>query len=228
MANSGLSTGCIVGGIIGGFFVLAAIVLVAVVGVGYFTMQRQGPPAINNAPVTGTPVTASSDDGAAQPDPSPAQQAAIADGKPLSWDEQGLSWTVPSNWSKQQETKELFSAKSPGSFDAGWVTVSISIIPEAVPTDISLNAMYQAAQENVKQGKYTSARWLELDGIKGVQFVEAPPDDPTTVQRVQWQAYRTYNGQKQLINLMVHSSGKGFPTHSDTLYGVFYSTKLAK
>ena len=122
----------------------------------------------------------------------------------------------------------MFSYKSPGTWDAGWITVSISVLPDSIPTDVSLNAMHQAALDQQKLGKYTEVRWLVLDGVRGVQFLEKSPDDSSDVQRLQWQAYRSYNGQKQLINLMVHSSGKGFPTHVDALYGILYSTKLTK
>ena len=55
------------------------------------------------------------------------------------------------------------------------------------PTDISIDAMYKAAVDQQKLGKYEMARWLELDGIKGVQFVEAAPEDSGDVRRIQWQ-----------------------------------------
>lgn len=139
-----------------------------------------------------------------------------------------MSWTLPKGWSKQNVAPEMFLYKSPGSFDAGWINVSISLLPDSFPADTSINAMHQAALDKQKLGEYTEVRWLVLDGVRGVQFREKSPDDPSDVQRIQWQAYRKFNGQTQLVNLMVHSSGKGFPTHVDALYGILYSTKVMK
>jgi hypothetical protein len=30
----------------------------------------------------------------------------------------------------------------------------------------------------------------------------------------------------QMVNLMLSSSGKGFPQHEDAMYGILYSTKI--
>lgn len=232
MESSGKkSTGCIIASIVGAFFVAAAVILLAIFGFGYFA-YRGGPTAINNTPVTGASPTPGSKSAPVaegeSPSPTAEQRAAVAGGSEVTWEGQGITWTVPSDWSKQTSTAEMFSYKSPGSWDAGWLNVSISPLPDSIPTDVSLNAMHQAALDQQKLGKYTEVRWLVLDGVRGVQFREKSPEDSSDVQRIQWQAYRNYNGQKQLINLMVHSSGKGFPTHVDALYGILYSTKLVK
>ncbi|MBK6428162.1 MAG: hypothetical protein IPF82_18845 [Blastocatellia bacterium] len=228
------STGCIIAAVVGGFFVVAAVLLVVLFGFGYYA-YRGGPPAVNNTPMSGSAPTGGSSGSSSapsasgeSPSPTPGQQAAIAGGTETSWEGQGITWTLPKGWSKQSVSPEMFSYKSPGTWDAGWITVSISVVPDSIPTDVSLNAMHQAALDQQKLGKYTEVRWLVLDGVRGVQFLEKSPDDSSDVQRLQWQAYRSYNGQKQLINLMVHSSGKGFPTHVDALYGILYSTKLTK
>lgn len=227
------STGCIIAAVVGGFFVIAAVLLVVLFGFGYYA-YRGGPPAVNNTPITGSgpskdsPATSSAPAAGEAPSPTPEQRAALEGGSAVSWDGQGMSWTLPKGWSNQNSSAELYSSKSPGTWDAGWLTVSISPLPDSIPTDVSLNAMHQVALDQQKLGKYTEVRWLVLDGVRGVQFREKSPEDPSDVQRIQWQAYRNYNGQKQLINLMVHSSGKGFPTHVDALYGILYSTKLTK
>src|SRR2546430_17417311 len=36
-----------------------------------------------------------------QPNPTAAQSAAIANGQAAKWDEQGITWTLPANWKKQ-------------------------------------------------------------------------------------------------------------------------------
>lgn len=233
MESSGKkSAGCIIAAVVMAFFGIALVLLLVVFGLGFWS-YRGGPTAINESPVTSAPPATGA--GASSPatpaagetpSPTPAQQAAVANGSTVSWADQGMTWTVPQGWSKQTDSKELYSIKSPGSWDAGWLTVAISTLPDSIPTDASINAMYQQAIDQQKLGKYTEVRWLVLDGVRGVQFREATPEDPSDVQRIQWQAYRNFNGQKQLVNLMVHSSGKGFPTHVDALYGILFSTKL--
>lgn len=232
MDSSGKKTGCIIASIVGAFFVIAAVILVVLFGFGYYA-YRGGPPAVNNSPLSGSsPASGGSGSSSAPaaagetPSPTPAQQAAIAGGTVTTWDGQGISWTLPSGWTKMSSSAEMFSYKSPGTWEAGFLIVNISTMPDSIPTDVSLNAMHQAALDKQKIGDYTEVRWLVIDGVKGVQFLEKSPEDSSDPQRLQWQAYRSHNGQKQLINLILSSSGKGFPTHVDALYGILYSTKL--
>jgi hypothetical protein len=230
MSKSSVSTGCIVASLIGGFFLLGAVVLVGLFALGYFTLQRSAPSS--RAPLSAPEPTATggpSSAGVDRPEPTPEQVRAIAGGTTVEWAEHGLSWTVPAGWSKQQEAPEFFSVKSPGSFDAGWLTASVSPpMPEAFPAETSLQAMYTQALDQQRIGRYTDVRMLELDGVRGVQFTEAPPATPSDVQRIEWQGYVSRGGRAVLITLMTHSSGKGFPTHRDALYGVLYSTKVSK
>ena len=232
MEKKGLSPGCIIGAIIVAFFAVSAAILIALFGAGLLFYRSQSVSTVNQTPVTGSSPTSSqplaTDGTASRPDPTPEQVRAVEGGQTIAWTDQGMSWTVPAKWSKQQETKEYFAIKSPGSWDAGWLTVSISPMAADFPTDVSIDQMYKAALDQKQLGKYTMVRWLELDGVKGVQFVEAPPDDASDVRRVQWQAFRTYNGQTQLINMMVHSTGKGFATHEDELFGILYTSKVSK
>ena len=69
-------------------------------------------------------------------------------------------------------------------------------------------------------------KWVEIDGLKGLQFREANPEKPDDFRRMHWMAYRKYAGQVQLVNVMVSSNGRGFEKQQDAMYGVLYSTKL--
>src|SRR5678815_5665102 len=69
-----------------------------------------------------------------------AQLAALSGGQQIKWDKQGMSWTVPPNWTEtSNETKE-FLWRSPGGSDAANLIVSISPMGENFPTDASINA----------------------------------------------------------------------------------------
>lgn len=179
----------------------------------------------SNAP--GKSATGSSDSGEAElATPTAAQTAALAGGKPVKWDQQGMSWTVPPSWKESSNESKMLLWRSPGGSDAANLIVSISAMDESFPTDISIKAFYDGAKTRMKNGEVDELKWLQIDGLKGVQFREANPEKPDGIRRLQWMAYRKYAGQVQLVNLMLSSDGKGFPKHQEEMYGVMYSTKL--
>lgn len=158
--------------------------------------------------------------------PTAAQAAALEGGKTAKWDAQGMEWTVPPKWTETENESKTLLWRSPGGFDAANLIVNISPMDESFPTDISINAFYDQAKSRMKNGEVDEVKWLEIDGLKGVQFREANPEKPDGIRRLQWMAYRKYAGQVQLVNLMLSSSGSGFPKHQDAMYGVLYSTKI--
>ena len=95
---------------------------------------------------------------------------------------------------------------------------------ENFPTDIQ--PWYDQAQSRAKNGEVDEVRFLEIDGLKGVQFREANPEKPDGIRRMQWMAYRKYLGQVQFINLMLATEGAAFDRHKDAMYGILYSTKV--
>jgi hypothetical protein len=97
---------------------------------------------------------------------------------------------------------------------------------EDFPTAISLKAYYDSTATRKKNGEVDELRYLEIDGVKGVQFREANPEKPDDIRRLQWIAYRKFAGQTQMVNLILSGSGKSFPTRQDEMYAILYSTKL--
>jgi hypothetical protein len=158
--------------------------------------------------------------------PTAAQLQALAGGQTVKWDQQGMSWTVPPQWKEvTNESKELVW-DSPGGSEAANLIVSISPMDESLPAAISIKAYYDQAKSRAKNGEVDEVKWLEIDGLKGVQFREANPEKPDGFRRLQWMAYRKYAGQLQFVNLMLSSNGRGFPKHQDEMYGIMYSTKI--
>ena len=170
-----------------------------------------------------------SNDGIAaeKPEPTAAQTAALAGGQSLSWDQQGMSWSLPPNWTKLSDEKTNLLVHSGGGSDAANLIVNISPMAEDFPTVTSIKAYYDSAKTRLKNGEVDEVKWLEIGGVKGVEFRESNPDKPDGIRRLQWLAYRKYAGQVQMVNVMLSSSGKGFPGHEDAMRGVLYSTKLA-
>ena len=231
-AKKGLSKGCIIG--------IVAALAVAVLGVGllialgvggYYFYGREASPTYNaSTPGASVPSaqggrgSATSGDGAEAPNPTEAQRSAVAGGQTAAWSQQEINWTVPQRWTSQDASSTGFQWDSPGSWDAAHLIVTISPMPASFPAETGNNANYQQAQDRKANGQVNEVRWLLLDGIKGVMFREASPEDEDDPQRLQWIGYRNYKGQLQYVNIMLSSRGKDFSRHEDALYGILYST----
>lgn len=162
------------------------------------------------------------------PKPTAEQQAAIAGGQTAAWEQQELSWTVPQKWKKTSAESTSFMWRSPGSWDAASLIVSISAMSADFPAETSIAAFHAGAEQRKRNGEVNEVRWVKLDGVKGVLFRESAPENSDSPQRLQWMGYRDYKGQKQLVNIMLASRGKDFARHEDAMYGILYSTKLGQ
>ena len=165
------------------------------------------------------------DDPVEKPNPTAAQTAAIANGQEVKWDQQGINWTLPANWKKQDVRNESLSYGGDGAF----LTVQISPLPQMENlVDTSLKAMFESAKTQQKIGKYDEVRWLELDGLRGVGFRESKQEMADDIRRLEWQAYRKYAGSTQLITMILSTNSANFPKREDELYGILYSTKIVR
>lgn len=158
------------------------------------------------------------------PEPTAAQTKALEGGQSVKWDQQGVSWTFPAGWNKQTVETKQFTYGAPGY--SAFMTASISPMAEDFPTAISLKAFYDGAVTRKKNGEVDELRYLELDGVKGIQFRESNPEKPDGIRRLQWIAYRKFAGQTQMVDLILSADGKNFPARQDELYAILYSTKL--
>ncbi|HXC71560.1 MAG TPA: hypothetical protein VN644_16375 [Pyrinomonadaceae bacterium] len=158
--------------------------------------------------------------------PTAEQTAALAGGTEVKWDRQGMSWTIPPNWTEETNESKMFVMRSPGGGDAASMIVNISPMDADFPADSSIQAFFDQAESRAKNGEVDEVKWVEIDGLKGVQFREANPERPDDSRRLQWLAYRKYTGQLQMINLMLASQGKDFERHKNAMYGILYSTKV--
>lgn len=228
----GLSKGCIIGIIAAVLLALGVVVLAAALAGGLYWFNRQAPTSVNNNSSGGTTTSPSSssagDDEAESPAPTSAQSAAVAGGQSAKWEQQEIYWTVPQKWSKQTADSQTFLWRSPGTWDAANLIVSISPMSADFPAETSLNAFYAGAQTRKQNGEVNEVRWLKLDGVKGLQFCESAPENADNPQRLQWMAYRNYKGQLQLINIILATRGKDFARHEDALYGILYTTKFSE
>jgi hypothetical protein len=227
-AKKGMSKGCIFGIVAAVVLAVGAVVLIAAGIGGYYLLGRDNSsPAVGKKTGVGVgPVKSSTRaaGGAEAPSPSEAQRVAVAGGQSATWAQQEISWTVPQRWGKHSESATSLLWRSPGSWDAANLIVSVSPMDASFPVEASINAFYEQAQTRKASGEVNEVRWLMLDGLKGVMFREAAPEGEDDPQRLQWMGYRNYKGQTQLVNIMLASRGKDFARHEDALYGVLYST----
>jgi len=195
-------------------------------GLGEKFKQMSG--GVNNSNSTTTSSNSSSSSSstsAEKPKLTSDQQEIVDSGSETKWDEQGLSWTLPKGWKKMDVKKESFNYQSP---DNAFLLVNVSVMPDNFPMDVSLKAYHDQALQQLKNGKYESVRMLEIDGIPGVEFTEAPPESKDDPRRHQWIAYRTYLGQKQQLNVMTSTKGTNFSKHTDDFTAILYSMKAVK
>lgn len=167
----------------------------------------------------------SSDSQVETPELTSAQEAILDNGQKVDWEEQGITFTVPKNWKKISVKKEMFNYASP---DLGFLIGTIAVMPDDFPSDVSLKATFDSSLQQLKNGKYENVRYLEIDGVKGVEFVEAMPEDKSDPRRHQWIAFRNYQGQNQQLNIMVSTKGSNFDEHRDDFPAVLYSMKIDK
>jgi hypothetical protein len=228
-AKKGLSKGCIIG-IIAAVVVAVGVVVIFAAGIGGYLLYRGSETAnvgtktsVGVGPVkTSTKVSGGA--AAEGPNPTAAQRAAVSGGQTAEWTQQEISWTVPQRWSQQEVSANSFLWRSPGSSDAANLIVSISPFAASYPVDAATDALHQQAETRKANGEVNEFRWLTLDGVKGVMVRESAPESEDDSQRLQWQGYRNYKGQVQLVNVMLASRGKDFARHEDALYGILYTT----
>jgi hypothetical protein len=233
--KSGLSKGCLIGIIAAVVFLFLGLVVVALAASGLYWFNRQAPSITRTTPTGGTKTSPSSngasDDSGSNAEssaPTAAQSAAISGGQSATWAQQEISWTVPQKWGEQTADSRSFLWRSPGSWDAANLIVSISPMNPDFPAELSLKAFYEGAQTRKQNGEVDEVRWLNLGGVKGMEFRESAPEDAESPRRLQWMAYRNYKGQLQLVNIILSARGKDFARHEDALYGILYTTKFSE
>lgn len=179
----------------------------------------------NSGSDSGSTRSSTGGSGAEQPTLTPEQQSIQNASSEVKWDAQGISWKVPTGWPQMQMQKESANFGAPG---VGFLIGTISVMPASFPAETSLDATYTQALDMLKQGKYEKVRWLEIDGVKGVEWIESMPESKDGPRRHQWIAFRNFQGQNQQLNIMVSTDGNKFDARRDTFASIMYSMKIAK
>ena len=209
------------------FLATGALVLVlAFCGIGDRLKQMSGGSVSSNSSSNSSSGTKTASGGSFEkPSLSSAQQSIQDAAQEISWSEQGISWKLPAAWKKMDVKKETFNYSGP---DNAALLVNISPMSSDFPVDSSITAYYDQAVQQMKNGKYEKVRYLEIDGVKGVEWVEAPPEGKDDPRRHQWIGYRSYLGQTQMLNVMTAVRADNFAKNADTFPAILYSMKATK
>ena len=208
------------------FFAVGALtVALAFCGIGDRIKQMSGGNSSGNASNSSGTGTSPAKDSTEKPSLTASQQSIQDSATEVKWDDQGITFKVPSGFAKMDVKKESFNYGSPAT---GFLIASISVMPDSFPADVSIKATYDSALEQLKQGKYKNVRWLEIDGVKGVEWVESPPEEKDGIRRHQWIAFRKYQGQNQQLNIILSTDQSKFDKQEDAFAAIFYSLKAAK
>ncbi len=154
-----------------------------------------------------------------------AEMSELLDGESLKWEEQGISWKLPKGWKKISQNRTSMNYSSP---DNAFLLSNISNMSADFPVEISTKAFYDGAVTRMKNGEVKEVKYTEIDGLKGVEFVESAPEDKSDAQRHQWLAYRKYGGQVQMLNIMLSTKGSNFDKHSKEFQAILYSMGIVK
>jgi hypothetical protein len=155
----------------------------------------------------------------------PAQTAILNGGKEMQWDDQGIGWVLPPSWKKVSSNPISLQWSSN---DGAFLIVSISPLSDDFPMEASYQAEYKGAETRQKNGELEKFRYVEIDGVKGVEFIETMPYDKEGPRRHQWIALRKYAGRTQQINIMLSTKGSNFEKHRDEFAAIMASTKITR
>jgi hypothetical protein len=203
----------------------ALAIVMAFCGIGDRIKQMSGGTNSGNASNSSGTGTATSKDSVEKPSLTASQKSIQDSATEVKWDDQGITFKVPSGFAKMDVKKESFNYGSPAT---GFLIASISVMPDSFPADVSIKATYDSALEQLKQGKYKNVRWLEIDGVKGVEWVESPPEEKDGIRRHQWIAFRKYQGQNQQLNIILSTDQTKFDKQEDAFAAILYSLMAAK
>src|ERR1044072_7036126 len=103
----------------------------------------------STAPPTGSSSSTDSNEQVDRPNPTSAQTAALEGGQMVTWDQQGITWTLPKDWNKMSVEKEMFNWGGGTTF----LIVNISALGDTFPMEAALQRAYTGAPTNYNKRK---------------------------------------------------------------------------
>ena len=144
---------------------------------------------------------------------------------------EGATFQIPADWKKNPYMETLWGNRKGSS-----VILSLRTL---TPEDIlraggdSFEKDLEMFYESHKRGGTEDVRYLEIDGVKGVHFLNdyegfAPGFKSMQKMSVWWVFQRMYKGQRQLGSISFSVPASDFPKRKAEIYRMIQATKFAK
>jgi hypothetical protein len=160
-----------------------------------------------------------------------ASDKSRSNGQTVTLGEQGLSFTLPMDWSKDEQR----TVAADGEFawrgqDSTRLIITINRYkPEYGGRSIEeeTDRFYQLH----KEGGSEDVRILEVGGLRGVHYLindENSSDELSKKRTIFWASQYVHKGQRQVLFVNLSSPAKNFAGHRDALYSILNSIKFIK
>lgn len=115
----------------------------------------------------------------------------------------GIRISLPAGWKIERDEPNSLDASGPNGM---WLAIVTNDYGPDFPVEASLKAYKDSAIQEKAQGKLVSWQERVIDGVKGIQRVEAPMPDPDDPRRITWVGYKGTVG----INVVASTKSKNF------------------
>lgn len=115
----------------------------------------------------------------------------------------GIKLSLMPNWKIIHDEPNRLDVEGPKGM---WLAINISDYGPTFPKEASLKAYTEQARREQQQGKLISWQERIIDGVRGVERVEAPQQGPTDPRRITWIGYKGTKG----VNIVASSKSKDF------------------
>lgn len=156
-------------------------------------------------------------------EPTPTPRTTVGGKQKIAWN--GLSWTIPANWTEDVTEDGGFQWKSLEVKGTRLLVTAAGMGPK-FPIDESLKGLYgnEGARKNQKQ--ISSYRYLTIGGMKGIESVEEVKPYKETPRHLEWRGYRKYKGEVQMVTIVLSAQNQHFPTNGNEMQAILQSTRV--
>lgn len=122
----------------------------------------------------------------------------------------GITLSLPAGWQIVRDEPNSLDVQGPNGM---WLAIVTNDYGAGFPVEASLKAYADSAKQEKEQGKLISWQERIIDGVRGIQRVEAPMPDPDDPRRITWIGYKGTVG----INIVASSKSRDFDSNYSRL-----------
>ena len=200
-----------------GLLVLGAGIGAAALVIGGLAMRHLGSPAaLQNRDFAGVEFE--------KPALTDSQQVLLAAGSEIKWAEREMTLRLPVGYRRSSGDRNSLTVLS---LDNAVMHVQLSPMDQDFPIAVSLKANYQSAVTRMKNGEVEAVRYLEIDGVPGVEFIEAEKESRDEGRTHIWIGFRKYAELTQMVSFVFSAENASFDRCRNEFAAILYSAKIA-